>query len=114
LYFTEAEFNFEPAGKGSVRVSYCIGYARLIQLVKKIAFGIIFGVGLPVMVIVGTIIWLLVVQSDNPGVRWQVFQTLQIGHALWPPFLFLRFYHLGRRHSRNFVENLIASVETVE
>ena len=95
-------------------MSYRIGYARLIRLLKKIALCIIFGVGLPVMVLVGLAIWLFVVQSDNPSVRWQVFQTLQISHALWPPFLILWFYRIGRRHSKRFMENLIASAEVVE
>jgi hypothetical protein len=71
-------------------------------------------VGLPVTVIVGSVIWLFVVQSENPNVRWQVFQTLQIGHALWPPFMFMWFYHAGRRQSKNFIENLIASVDEAD
>lgn len=111
LYFTEAELNFEPTGKGVVRVSYCLGYARLVRLLRKVALSIILGIGLPLTVIIGSLIWLFVVQSDDPKVRWQVFQTIQIGHALWPPFLFMWFYSVGRRQSKNFVENLIASVD---
>ena len=82
LYFSEAELNFEPIGPGTVRVSYRLGYARLVRLLKRVALCIILGVGLPVIVIVGAVIWFLVVQSENPNVRWQVFQTFQIGHAL--------------------------------
>jgi hypothetical protein len=114
LYFSEADFSFAPAGHDTVRISYRIGYARLTRLFKKIALGIIWGVGLPIIVIVGSIIWLFVVQSQHPAVRWQVFQTLQIAHALWPPFLFMWLYAHGRRRSKNFVENLIASAEVLE
>ncbi len=66
------------------------------------------------MVIVGTLIWFLVVQSNAPTVRWQVFQTFQIAHALWPPFLVMWFYRIGRRQSRAFVENLVSSIEVLD
>ena len=111
LYFSEAEFSFASAGHDTVRVSYLIGYTRLTRLFKKIALGIILGVGLPIILIVGSIIWLFVVQSQHAVVRWQVFQTLQIAHALWPPFLFMWLYARGRRRSKSFVENLIASAD---
>ena len=114
LYFSEVDFRFVPFGTGTVRVSYCIGYARLVRLLRKIALWIILGLGLPVIVIVGLVIWVFVVQSQNPIIRWQVFQTLQIIHVLWPPFMVLGFYTLGRRQAKVFVENLIASLETLD
>ena len=114
LYFTEAELNFAPLGGGKVRVSYRLGYKRLVFLLRKVALSIIFAIGLPVMLLVGTLIWFLVVRNENPAVRWQVFQTLHIFHALWPPFLFLAFYSIGRRRSRVFIENLITSAEVDE
>lgn len=114
LYFTEADVSFLPLGDGTVQVSYCLGYERLVHLLRRIALCIIWGAGLPTMVIAGTAIWFFVVQSPNPSVRWQVFQTLQIGHALWPPFLFIAFYRMGRRQSKIFMENLIASNEELD
>ena len=114
LYFSEADFRFVPVGDDTVRVSYRLGYGRLVRLLKKIALCIIFGAGLPTILVVGSVIWLFVVQSGDPTVRWQVFQAFQIVHALWPPFLSMWFYTLGRRHSKVFVENLIASVEALD
>jgi hypothetical protein len=114
LYFSEAEFRFEPLRDNTTRVSYRLGYKRIVRLFRRIALGIILGIGLPVMLIVGTMIGFFVVRSVDPAVRWQVFQTLQITHALWPPFLFLGIYSRGRRESRAFVENLIASVDDVD
>jgi len=64
--------------------------------------------------IMGLLIWFLVVQSDNATIRWQVFQTLHIAHALWPPFLVMWYYRIGRRRSRVFVENLISSAESLD
>lgn len=114
LYFSEAELNFEPTGRDTVRVWYRLGYARIARLLKKIALIIILAAGLPMLVLVGTLVWLFVVQSEDPIVRWQVFQTFQIVHALWPPFLFTGIYRYGRRQSKAFIENLIASVEEVD
>lgn len=114
LYFSEVEFGFTPAGSAKVCVSYRIGYTRIIQRLKKIALGIVLGVGLPTILIVGFVIWRFVLQSPDPATRWQVFQALQIVHALWPPFLIMLFYTLGRRQSKVFVENLIRSVEELD
>ncbi|MBM4089735.1 MAG: hypothetical protein FJ276_09950 [Planctomycetes bacterium] len=110
LYFSEAEFRFAPTGIDTVQVSYCLGYSRIVRVLKKTAMCIVWGAGLPTMLLVGSLMWFLVVRSENPTVRWQVFQTLHIAHALWPPFLVMWFYGVGRRRSRSFVENLITSV----
>ena len=114
LYFTEADLSFLPLGDGNVQVSYCLGYERLVHLLRKIALSIIWGIGLPAMLIAANLIWFFVVQSKDPSVRWQVFQTLQIAHALWPPFMFIAFYTMGRRQSKIFMENLIASIEELD
>jgi len=111
LYFSEAEFSLASGSQGTTVVSYQLGYVRLLQLLRKVALGVILGVGLPGMLVVGFVVWHFVVQSDEPSVRWQVFQTLQIVHVLWPPFMIMGFYTRGRRQSKVFVENLIGSVE---
>lgn len=111
LYFSEAEFHFNPIGGDAVRVSYQLGYERLARRMRGIALGIILGVGLPVMLIVGLIVWLLVIPAEEPAVRWQVFQAFQIGHVLWPPFLMIWIYSAGRRHSKTFVSNLLTTLE---
>jgi hypothetical protein len=113
LHFTEAEISFERTNQGTVQVSYRLGYARLVRLLRKIALCFILVIGLPTIFLVGAIVWLLVIPSPIPGVRWQVLQTLQIGHALWPPFMFMWFYSLGRRQSRTLIENVISSIEMV-
>lgn len=114
LYFSEAEFGFLPLGDGTVRVSYRLGYERIVRVLRRVSLSLIWGAGLPTMVIVGAVLWLFVVQSNDPTIRWQVFQTFQIVHVLWPPFLIMWFYRIGRRQSRAFVENLIASVEVLD
>ncbi len=55
----------------------------------------------------------LVVSSDEPAVRWQVFQILQAAHFLWPPFLFAGIYRSGRRTLRKRIETFIANLARV-
>jgi len=114
LYFSEAEINFKPIGGDAVRVSYQLGYERLARVIKRVSLAIIFGVGLPVMLAVGLVVWLLVIPSEDPEVRWQVFQCFQIFHALWPPFLTTWIYSMGRRHSKTYVSNLLTTLELAE
>jgi hypothetical protein len=114
LYFTEAEISFQDAAPGTVEVTYRLGYGRLIVKLRQIALGIILGIGLPVIVIVGAVIWFFVIPSPVPGMRWQVLQTLQIVHALWPPYMILWFYSIGRRQSKTLIENVISSAEILQ
>ena len=111
MYFSEAVITFEDLRNNMVRVSYLLDYERLSGRLRTVALGIIFGIGLPVMVAVGSIMWLYVVPSHDPAVRWQVFQTLQIAHALWPPFLIIGLYSLGRRQSKTYFSKLLSTLE---
>lgn len=114
LYFSEAAITFEPLGNNSVKVTYVLGYDRLAHRVRAIALAIIFCIGLPVMLIVGGVIWRFVLPSENPAIRWQVLQSLQIAHALWPPFLLLWLYSLGRRQSKTYFSNLLSTLELAD
>jgi hypothetical protein len=114
LYFTEAEISFQDTGPGTVEASYRLGYGRLIRKLRRITLGIILGIGLPVMLIVGSAVWLFVIPSPTPGMRWQVLQTLQIVHALWPPFLIMWLYSIGKNQSKTLIENVIASKEILQ
>ena len=60
------------------------------------------------------LIWFLVVPNNHPAVRWQVMQTLQIGHVLWPPFLVNSLYKKSRRTSENSLNNLLIRFELGE
>ncbi len=114
LYFTEAEISFRDADPGTVEVAYRLGYGRLIRRLRQIALGIILGFGLPTIALVGAVVWFFVIPSPVPGIRWQVFQTLQIAHAIWPPFMILWFYSIGRRQSKTLIENVINSAEILQ
>jgi hypothetical protein len=114
MLFSEAELTFEDLGNDTTRVSYTLGFDRLARRVKTIALAIILGVGLPALIIVGGLIWHFVLPSQDQAVQWQVLQTLQVSHALWPPFLFLWLYRSGRRQSKTYFSNLLSTLELAE
>jgi hypothetical protein len=113
-YFSDATIDFERVGGDSTRISYRLTYDQLLRRTRRIALAIIFGVGLPLMVIVGGVIWFAVIPSAASAVRWQVLQTLQIAHGLWPPFLVMGIYASGRRHSQMYFSNLLSTLEVAE
>lgn len=53
--------------------------------------------GMGAIVGMGWLMEALVIPNPLPGVRWQVFQSLQVVHFLWPPFLLAS---LDRRYRR--------------
>lgn len=114
MYFSEASFHLSQLGQDVVEVSYELGFERFHRRLKKLCFALIVGVGLPVMVIVGFLIWTLVVSSANPNVRWQVFQTLQIFHVIWPPYLFVWMYGSSKVHSNTYVSNMLRALRPAE
>lgn len=111
LYFSEADFELKQIGNGTTEVQYTLGFERLGRGLRRIALAIILVLGLPALLILSAVLWVFVVNSDNPIIRWQVIQGLQVVHVLWPPFLLLWFYGAGKKHSRTYVSNLLRSIQ---
>lgn len=111
MYFSEAQLTFEPVAHDTTRVTYILGFDRLEKRVKAIALAIILGIGLPLLLIIGGVVWYFVLPNPAPDVRWQVLQTLQIAHGLWPPFLVLGIYSVGRHQSKTYFSNLLSTLE---
>lgn len=109
-YFSEACFHLTRIGENQVQVDYSIGFERVASKLRKSGLAVVLGLGLPCILITATLIWTLVVGSNNEAVRWQVLQSLQIIHVLWPPFLFVRLYNAGRTQSKIYIENLLESL----
>ncbi|MEM8866182.1 MAG: hypothetical protein AAGF31_11620 [Planctomycetota bacterium] len=114
LYFSEAEFDVEPVGGDEMRVSYVLGFDRLTQRLKRTNLGLILGLGLPVLLLVGGLVSWFILPTENPALRWQVLQTMQIAHVLWPPFLVLGLRSMGRRQSQHFIEGLIQATGSLD
>lgn len=114
MQFSEVEFNLMPLSSDAVDVEYRIRYGQLRRRLRRLAMILILAVGLPVILIGGSLIWVFFVNSGSPVMRWQVLQSLQIVHVLWPPFAVLNRYKSGREHSRTFVSNLMTTAELAE
>lgn len=108
--FDDAEFEAVSQGSQKIEIQYRLRFTRLQKRVRRICMWIILGLGLPVMLIGFTVLWMFVVQNPNPAVRWQVFQSLQVAHVLWPPFLFLAHYKGAIRNAKNSVPNMLRSL----
>ncbi|QDT68285.1 hypothetical protein MalM25_12060 [Planctomycetes bacterium MalM25] len=112
LWFSEAEFRFEPAGEGETRVQYVLGNEAIDRRLRGVSMMLVFMVALPVLVAVLGAVWFWVVNSANPALRWQVFQAAQVVHALWPPLLLVGFLRMANRAPSVYVDNLLASLDT--
>ncbi len=111
MYFSEAEFNLQYDGENRVLVKYRIGFERLLRVLRRTSLVLILGCGLPTLFFVGCVVWFVAVQNPNPATRWQVFQLLQLTHVLWPPFLVMYVYRVGRTHARTYVSNVLATLD---
>lgn len=110
LYFDEAEFEATSLGNQKIEIQYRLSFTKLAKRSRRICLWIILGLGLPIILIGFSAMWFFVVQSPNPAVRWQVFQSLQVAHVLWPPFLFLGMYRCAVRNAKNSIPNMIRSL----
>ena len=111
LWFSEIDFQFNPTVDGKTRVAFRIGRELLSRRLRGIAVALVFFVGLPGLLLVTSLVWFLVVPSEDPVVRWQVFQTLQMVHFLWPPLLVIGLHRMGRSAPMVYVENLLGSLD---
>jgi hypothetical protein len=103
-----AEITVERAGLQRARVSYELDLRPLAHKLGRVALTIVLAIGLPVMLLVAGLMWFLVLPSAVVAVRWQVLQTCQVVHALWPPFLVTS----RLRASARAAENLLRAVAT--
>lgn len=110
LNFDEAEFEAKSLGNQNIQIHYRLSFTKLAEKSRRICLWIILGLGLPLMLFGFGAIWFYVVQHPNVAVRWQVFQSIQIAHVLWPPFLFVSLYRGAVRRATHSVPNMIRSL----
>jgi hypothetical protein len=107
LYFSKVHFRLESQSPNQTRVKYVIDQSAVMIRLKRIAMLILFCIGMPIMIGVGLLIWFMVIPSQNLAIRGQVFQTLQICHALWPPFMFVGTAAMATRAPKQFIERVL-------
>jgi hypothetical protein len=98
-YFPRQKFNipvmhgqlrFTPLSVQTTRVDYAIAKPRIpILLIWAFA---VQALGFVAIITGFLVLYFLAVPNQNPGVRWQTVQMVQVIHFLWPPFL-LGFLH---------------------
>lgn len=110
VVFDSGEITLAPEGE-RVRVRYLVRTRRFASIMRMITYlvsfvwGGLFVFGTPLL------IWYLVVHSENENVRGQVWQTFQMVHGVWPPFLIGALSSRMRRVTANYFETLIANLE---
>lgn len=107
-------FALKRAGADTVEIVYCLDFGARRKRLRIAIFAILFGLGLPLLLGIGLVIWLYVIPSPMPGMRWQVLQTLQVCHALWPPFMLIHRYKAAASNGQAFVKNLITAVSLAD
>ena len=94
----------------SVIVRYGINTSKKPGIMKVITYLVcflycgLFVFGVPVL------IYFLVIKSPNPIIRFQAFQTLQMIHGVWPPFLLGNLNSRMKKYIQNTVENYLTNV----
>ena len=71
---------------------------------------ICLAIGLVSIVAMAVIMERWVISSNDPAVRWQSLQSLQIIHVLWPPFLFTGLVRVGRTTCRMRFNTLLSNL----
>jgi hypothetical protein len=108
LAFDAGVVSLEAEGDGT-RVRYALSLKRFARTMRIAAYAACFGYGGLIVVLVPLLIWTFVVQSDKEAVRWQVFQTLQMVHGVWPPFLIGALSGKFRKAAAGFFDTLVAN-----
>ncbi len=110
--FDEGLFRLKPEGN-SVHVQYAVSMKRFATIMKVVTYlvcfvwGGIWAIGVPVF------IWMYVVHNANEDVRWQTFQTLQMVHGVWPPFLVGFLGGKLRRMTSRFFEMFLSNLQHI-
>lgn len=101
-------------GRGDrLRLRYAVSMARSLRMMRLATYLVCFAYG--GLFVAGTplLIWFVVLGSDDPAVRWQVFQTAQMVHGVWPPFLVGFIAGRLRRATSGFFDALLANASSL-
>lgn len=107
-----AAFIIDKTSSG-VTLKTLIDFKRL-RTTQCVLSGVMVLLGLVAISAAGIVMWMFVVDSPKPAVRWQAFQAFQIMHFLWPPFLFSGIHRRGRVAARSLVANIVSAAEFTE
>ena len=115
-----SEIAFEAAGPsmngfqgGRIRLTPSGHRTRIDYAIATKSRGLLIGgwiavvLGLVAVVVTPCLMFLIVLPHPNPNIRAQVFQSFQMVHFLWPPFLFASLARQPGRMFRARMESLV-------
>lgn len=86
-------------------------FTRMDRKYTRIMSGLVLLLVPAVVVGVGLALWMLAVPHQDPNVRAQAIQVVQISHALWPPFLVYTLHKRLRAPVVSVLDNLAVLLE---
>ena len=110
--FDEGLFRLRPEG-GKVRVQYAVSMKRFTRIMRVVTCLVCFLWGGLLVVAWPVFVWLFFVHSENEGTRWQVLQTFQMVHGVWPPFLVGFMGGRLRRMTATFFETFLSNLQDI-
>lgn len=110
LAFDEGLITLLPEGD-RVRVRYAVSMKRFSKTMRTVTCLVCFVYGGAIVSVLPALLWFKVVQSDDEAVRWQVLQTLQMVHGVWPPFLVGFLSGRLRTVTARFFDTLVSNLE---
>jgi hypothetical protein len=84
--FASLVCHLSPSGSRGSRMEWSVDGSRLLSPLRPWSTAIALA-GLLALVAAGILMPVLVIPDPRPDVHFQVFQTIQVVHFLWPPFL---------------------------
>jgi len=101
----KGEIRFRRSSRGRTDINYEVEISRGRWLLFG---GAIFQLlGLVALAVGFLTLHLFVIQNQDPEVRWQTVQMVQVVHFLWPPFLFGGLYRGHRRAVSTAFDTLV-------
>jgi hypothetical protein len=94
------------------RVDYSLDTSDLGRNYRTITAGLL-ALGAAAIVIAAVVFPTIVIPSDNPAIRGQAVQVVQLVHFLWPPFLLTYQARRARGLAREFAMDLMANLPYV-
>ncbi len=110
IFFGTGVFDIEPT-PGGCEVRYRIDLAAFGRKLWIAGVSISLLLALPGATILPAMLYIFVASHEDPSVRWQALQSLQMIHGLWPPFLFGFIFRRIRKHIGQSVEMNLANLE---
>ncbi len=107
-FFDDGEMTFLQEGE-NVRVRYAASLRRILRAARLVCVIVCYAWGGVLLIGIPILVWFLAVTNESEQSRWQVFQTFQMIHGAWPPYLIgvlIRFMRgIPDRYFRSLLSN---------